>query len=141
MEEVQAMLDAGEFDVARDELRWLLEDCSDFVEAHKLLGEIALSEEDYRLARGHLGYAYDICIAALPGKLSGGLPAAHPANEAFFQCGKGLVFCLFQLGKQKQAQQVIRRLLELDPADPLGIADVGANPPCAGKSDDAGEEE
>src|SRR5688500_15334726 len=44
--EVQAMLAAGEMEVAADELRWLLEDCRDFIEAHKILGELAAAEGD-----------------------------------------------------------------------------------------------
>ena len=58
LEEVRKMIDAGEVDVAVDELRWLLSGCSDFVDAHRLLGELALSENDLPLARAHFGYAY-----------------------------------------------------------------------------------
>src|SRR5688572_17437238 len=51
--EAAAMIDAGELDVARDELLWLLEDCRDFIAAHRLLAEIALEAGDVKLARAH----------------------------------------------------------------------------------------
>src|SRR5687768_14077660 len=86
--EVQAMLAAGEIDIARDELIWLLEGCRDFVTAHKLLGELAAAEGDVKLARAHFGYAWQIGVAALPaGGLDGPLPYARPANQAFLEAG------------------------------------------------------
>ncbi len=49
--EAQAMVAAGEMEVARDELRWLLQGCSDNLSIHVLLGEIAVAEADFALAR------------------------------------------------------------------------------------------
>ena len=37
LEEVAAMIEVGELDVALDELRWLLSDCSEFIAAHVTL--------------------------------------------------------------------------------------------------------
>ena len=46
LDEVRAMIEAEEFDVATDELRWLLTDCPEFIAAHALLGELfQLSDE------------------------------------------------------------------------------------------------
>jgi DNA-binding transcriptional LysR family regulator len=59
------MIEAGETEVARDELVWLLSECPDFLDAHLHLGLIALEEEDPKLARGHFGRAYELCIRAL----------------------------------------------------------------------------
>jgi hypothetical protein len=120
LDEVQKMLDAGESDVAIDELRWLLNGCSDCVVAHKLLGELAAADGDFRLARGHFGYAYEIGISALPpGGLPGPLPYRLPANRAFFEAAKGLAWCLYELKKPKMALGVLSELLKLDPSDPL----------------------
>src|SRR5687768_16906645 len=66
VEEVEAMLAAGEDEVARDELRWLLDGCPHFITAHRMLGELALAENDVQLARGHSGFAYQIGTKALP---------------------------------------------------------------------------
>src|SRR4051812_10256221 len=60
MEEVQQMIDAGEVEIALDELRWLLNGCQDFMAAHRTLGDLAVETGDLRLARGHYGYAYQI---------------------------------------------------------------------------------
>jgi hypothetical protein len=49
LDEVRDMLDAGETQIAIDELRWLLEDCHEFLAAHRLLGELALGEDDLKL--------------------------------------------------------------------------------------------
>ena len=66
MEEVYAMIQAGATDVAIDELRWLTGECREFVEAHKVLGELARREDqDTALARGHFGVAYQLGVTAL----------------------------------------------------------------------------
>ena len=121
MEEVHAMLDAGEIDVAMDELRWLLEGCRDLLEAHQLLGAVALAENDLVLARGHLGYAYEMGLGAIPEDFPGPLAYARPANRPFFEAGKGLAWCLKQLGETEAAARVVNHLLRLDPSDPLGL--------------------
>jgi hypothetical protein len=122
LDEVEAMLQAGELDVARDELRWLLEECHDCLAAHRLLGEIAALEGDWKLARGHFGYAYDLGLRALPAEsLAGPLPYARAANRAFHAAGKGLAVSLIELGRAEQAAAVIDQLLRLDDCDPLGV--------------------
>lgn len=123
MEEVHAMLNAGEIDAAVDELRWLLEGCNELLEAHKLLGEIALAEGDLRLARGHFGCAYELGLKAFPKTGPPGLlPYARRTNRAFFEAGKGLATCLYQLGESELAGEVVDQLLALDPSDPLKVS-------------------
>jgi hypothetical protein len=122
LEEVQKMIVADEIDVAIDELRWLLGGCSDFIDAHKLLGELALAENDISLARGHFGYAFQIGNKAL--RESGNpapLPYRIPANASFHEAGKGLAFCLRALGKHDMCLDVVNVLLRCDPADPLAV--------------------
>ncbi len=125
LQEVEQMLAAGEVDVAMDELRWLLEECPDLIAAHKLLGEIALSAGDLKLARAHLGYAYTIGDKALP---QHGPPAPlsyqAPANQPFLEAAKGLAWSLHALGKQADAKKIAKRLLSLDPNDPLAVQDM-----------------
>lgn len=122
LEEVEKMIAAEEYDIARDELLWLLEECRDCLDAHKLLGDLALTEKDFRLARGHYGYVYQIVqrvLAQVPGANS--LPYRLPANQVFYQAGRGLILCLEKLGKRGQMREVIDRLLALDPRDPLNL--------------------
>ncbi len=123
MEEVRTMLDAGEIDMAVDELRWLLSGCRELLEAHRLLGEIALANNDLPLAQAHFGYAFDMGQEAIrqASDFSGPLPYALVANQAFLEAGKGLAHCLGRLGDQKAAQRIVQRLLELDPSDPLKV--------------------
>ena len=122
MEEVQKMIEGGEAEIARDELLWLLNGCSDCLLAHKMLGEMALADHDLRLARGHFGYAFEIGSKALDragAKVAA--PYRLPANQAFFEAGKGLAYCLHQLSKPALAADVVARLLACDPSDPLGL--------------------
>ncbi|HEV3341372.1 MAG TPA: hypothetical protein VG125_13470 [Pirellulales bacterium] len=122
LEEVQQMLDAGEIDVALDELRWLLNGCSDFVAAHRMLGELAAADGDLKLARGHFGYAYEIALSAFPASgLDAPLPYRLPTNRAFLEAAKGLAWCLHELGKLKLAVRVVEQLLKCDPTDPLTV--------------------
>jgi hypothetical protein len=52
---------------------------------------------------------------------TGPLPYSVPANQAFHEGGKGLVYCLLHLGKRKMATEVADQLLRCDPSDPLAI--------------------
>ncbi len=125
IEEVEAMVEAGENDIARDELVWLLGECPDFLDAHVQLGLIALEEDDPKLARGHFGRAYELAIKALDAV--GGpqpVPYALDGNKAFFHAAKGLVHCLVEMGRQRSAKEVCQRIAPLDPTDPLGIQRV-----------------
>jgi hypothetical protein len=122
LEEVEAMLAAGETDIARDELVWLLSECPDFLDAHVHLGLLALEEDDCKLARGHFGRAYQLCLEALD---AAGSPRPVPhdlaGNRPFHEAAKGLVHCLVRTGRAGMARDVCRRMAPLDPTDPLGI--------------------
>lgn len=121
------MIELGEEEIALEELRWLLDGCTDFIEAHKILGELALTAEDLKLARAHFGYAWDIGIAALPNRaLSGPLSYERPANQPFLEAAKGLAWSLIQLGLADTAREVLNRMLQLDPSDPLGATEMRA---------------
>jgi hypothetical protein len=123
LDEVRTMIAAGETGVAIDELRWLLEVCRDMIEAHFLLGKLAVeSAGDLALARAHFGYAYQLGVKALdragnPSPLS----PLHPANRSFFDAGRGLAWCLAELGQNDKAREVVERLLACDASDPLGL--------------------
>ncbi|REJ70577.1 MAG: hypothetical protein DWQ31_00580 [Planctomycetota bacterium] len=122
LEEVDSMLELGETDVAREELRWLLSGCPNLIAAHQRLGEIALEEGDLKLARGHFGQAYRAGLKALrDAGMPSPLPQSRAANESFFAAGKGLAHCLLQLDKQQMAREVVDVLLRCDPSDPLAL--------------------
>lgn len=122
VEEVRKMIEAGEVEVAVDELRWLLGGCSDFIDAHKALGELALVEGDLPLARGHFGYAFRIGSKAIEqARARGAVPYRLAANQAFHEAGKGLAYCLQKLGKSEMLREVVEQLLACDPDDPLGV--------------------
>ena len=128
LEEVRKMIDAGEVEIATDECRWLLSGCSDCVEAHRILGEIALGENDLPLARGHFGYAFQLGTKALNQAGSKGpLPYRIPANQGFLEAGKGLAWCLKQLDKREMAAEVVEQMLKCDPSDPLGVKSLLAD--------------
>lgn len=117
------MLAAGERDIARNELRWLLEGCSDFLEVHVLLGRLAWEEGDVALARGHNGYAYEVGRRALGRRFQGQLPYRLAANRPLLEAGAGLAHCLESLGRRQDAVAVAHEVLGWDPSDPLELAD------------------
>jgi tetratricopeptide (TPR) repeat protein len=122
LEEVREMIAAGETDVAVDELRWLVEGCSEFIEAHTQLGELAFAEGDFALARGHFGFAVQLGLKALErAKVNGPLAYTQPANRAFFEAGRGLVASLVKLGMTEKAVDLVRDLERLDPSDSLKL--------------------
>ena len=123
LDEVRLMIEAGEFDVAVDELRWLLSGCAEFIGAHVLLGELAVAmHDDLTLARGHFGAGYQLGLqtwrrANRPKPLL----YSQPANRPFFDAGRGLAWTLEKLGRRDMAEEVLATLLEVDPADPLRV--------------------
>jgi hypothetical protein len=130
LEEVRKMIEAEETEIATDELRWLLGGCSDFIDAHKALGELALLENDIPLARGHFGYAFQIGKKAIDAaRCRGPLPYRLETNTAFHEAGKGLAYCLKQLGKPRMLADVVEILLRCDPTDPLGVKGLLAEDP------------
>lgn len=122
IDEVEAMVEAGETEVARDELVWLLSECPDFLEGHVHLGLIALEEDDAKLARGHFGRAYELCLKAIEAAGNPApLPHDLPGNQPFYEAAKGLVHCLLDTGRRPMAEAVCKRIQPLDPRDPLAI--------------------
>jgi hypothetical protein len=122
LEEVGLMIDSGETEVAMDELRWLLSDCSDFIAAHVMLGELAAAAGDMPLARGHYGAGYQLGLQTLRrANMPTPLLYSQPANRPFFEAGRGLIGSLEKLGKSSMANEILATLLELDPSDPLGL--------------------
>jgi hypothetical protein len=116
------MIDAGELEVAIDELRWLLADCGEFIAAHVMLGELATMAGDVPLARGHYGAGYQLGLQTLRrAKMPKPLLYSQPANRAFFEAGQGLIASLENLGKGSMANEVLSTLLELDPSDSLKL--------------------
>jgi hypothetical protein len=125
MAEIRAMLAAGELEIARDELIWLLDGCHAYIDAHRLLGELALADEDLPLARGHFGAAFTVGQRAI--RRAGDprpVPYALPGNQAFHESGKGLAWCLSKLGKTDLAAEVVAFLISCDPSDPLALRRV-----------------
>ena len=87
------MIEAGEVDIAIDELRWLLGGCSDFIAAHRMLGEAAMLESDIPLARGHFGYAFQIGVKALDqAGVAGRCLIESPRIKRFWKPAKGWHF-------------------------------------------------
>ena len=123
LDDVRAMIDAGEYEIAVDELRWLLSGCAEFIAAHELLGELAVAmHDDLSLARGHFGAGYQLGLQTLRrAKMPKPLLYSQPANRSFFEAGRGLLWTLEKLGKRDMAQEVFDTLLELDPSDPLRL--------------------
>jgi hypothetical protein len=122
IEEVEAMVEAGETEIAREELVWLLSECPDFLEAHLQLGLLALEEDDPKLARGHFGRAVELGFRAI--EAAGNprpFPATLPGNRAFFESAKGLVCALVESGRTGMAIDTAKKVAALDPADPLGL--------------------
>jgi hypothetical protein len=124
LEEVREIVAAGEIEVAIDELRWLVGGCSEFIEAHALLGELALAaDNDVALARGHFGVAVQLGLKALKlAKAVGGpMHYSQPANRPFFEAARGLTWCLVKLDMLPKAQELVESVVKLDASDPLAL--------------------
>ena len=112
-------INRGELDVAEDELRWLLEDCPDFMEAHMLLGYVAEKWKKFGLARAHYGYAYELGLKALPPKVIGRIDYRRSTNRPWYRAAAGLIRCLVKLGDRATASEVLNTVMQWDPLVPL----------------------
>lgn len=122
IDEVDKMIAAGESEIAADELRFLLEECPNFLQAHQTLGQIALEAEDYPLARGHFGHVFDLVRKLWQQESARGtLPYRIPENQPVHESGKGLAWSLHHLQNDALALQVVNQLLVWEPTDPLGM--------------------
>ena len=108
---------AAEFEIARDELLYLVADCRGFMEAYLQLAELALEDEDISLAKGHFGFAYESGLEALPLNFRGLLPCEEGYNPHFFAAGCGLARCLIARHEADKAKEVLVQLLKFDPTE------------------------
>lgn len=111
------MIRAEEFDIANDELLYLVSDCRGFIEAYNLLGELALEDNDVKLAKGHFGFGYETGLNLLPPGFRDNLPANLGDNRHFFAAGRGLARCLIALGNRNDGRDVLQRLAKFDASD------------------------
>ena len=90
---------------------------------HFLLGKVAVEvNNDIPLGRGHFGAGYQLGLQAWR-RAGQPIPVAalHPANRVFFDCGRGLAWCLHNLQMTPLAIEVVEQMLALDPSDPLAL--------------------
>ncbi len=111
------MRTGGEFEIARDELLYLVADCRGFLEAYLQLAELALEDEDISLAKGHFGFAYEQGLETLPQHFRGQLPCKEGYNPHFYAAGRGLARCLIARHEADKAREVLEQLLRFDPAE------------------------
>lgn len=120
--EVTPMLEQQEYDIAQDELLWLLQGCANCLDAHRLLGELAIQAGNFEVGRGHFGRVLLVVERALDDARTGGpLPYSLSGNRVVHECGQGLLYCLGQLRKTGWIRKTKKLLQRWDPTDPLGI--------------------
>lgn len=117
LDEAVEMRTGGEFEIARDELLYLVADCRGFLEAYLQLAELALEDNDIALAKGHFGFAYEQGLETLPQNFRGQLPCDEGYNTHFFAAGRGLARCLVARHEPDKAREVLEQLLRFDPSD------------------------
>src|SRR5262249_4084235 len=106
-EEGMEIWKAGDPEGARDALRYALAACRDNVWIHLGLGRIALEEfRDPGLARGHFGYALELCNRAITPRFTGVLPVERPANRPFYDAVDGLIRTLDALGRSEDSAEL-----------------------------------
>ena len=100
------MIEAGEIDVALDELRWLLR-LREFIAAHVLLGDIARDTGDSACPCHYAGY--QLGLQTLRRENAKAVVVFAARNQSFFESGRGLVWAL-KTGKPQMAEEVMSTL-------------------------------
>lgn len=128
LEEVREMIEAGETEIATDELRYLLSGCTEMIAAHVLLGQLAVESEEVKpseleLARGHFGYAFQLGEKALAvGNCPGPLRGSEPINAPWYEAARGLAWCFEKQGNAPMANEIAATAKKYDPSDPAEIS-------------------
>lgn len=119
-------------------LKDLLTRCPDYIEAHNRMAEFHSARGNFQAAFDHYRDAVRVGRGALPKGFDGMLPYGTTTNQPFLRALHGLALVSVRLGKGDEGADLLRRLLELDPADPLGagatlseLETQGAPPPAA----------
>ncbi len=116
--EAQERLDAGEYAETDELLTKALALDLRCLEAHAMLGTRNLSHWP-ALALEHFELGVAIGSLTVRAEFDGILPWRLPDNRPFLRCLHGMARTLVRLGRGDTAAAVFRRLLRLDPADPL----------------------
>lgn len=116
--EAQQCLNARAYVEADELLHHVLALDLRFLEAHAMLGERHLA---YWPPLAHHYFELGVAIGSLTvgDNLDGVLPWAFVENRPFLRCLHGLSQALLREGRNQEAEAALRRLLRLDPADPL----------------------
>lgn len=93
-----------------------------YLEAHALLGERNLQFLP-KTALHHFELGVAIGSLTVGEEFDGSLPWACVENRPFLRCLHGFSRALLRLERPQDAAAVLRRLLRLDPADPLGAGE------------------
>ena len=123
LEEVREMIEAGETDVAIDELRWLVERLQRIHRGPRAVGRAGTGRGRLRARPRTLrlrGAARPQGAPAGEGELARS-PYSQPANRAFYEAGRGLATSLVKLGMTEKAVDLVEDLVRLDPSDPLKL--------------------
>ena len=54
-------------------------------------------------------------------KVTGSVPYSQPANQSFYEAGRGLVESLMGLQMMPKAIELVRKLVQFDTSDPLEL--------------------
>ena len=127
VDEIAALWEAEEWELAELLAGELLARDLRCLEAHALLGGFFLSgpvEQRWtERALRHYRVGARIGEMSLGGSFEGRLPWRWAGNRAFLRCLYGYGRCLERVGDAGPAREVFRRLLELDPDDPMEVSD------------------
>ncbi len=117
--EAQECIEEGAYAEADELLHQVLALDLRYLDAHALLGERDLSSW-FPLALHHFELGVAIGSLTVGEDFDGVLPWGHVENRPFLRCLHGLARALLRDDRRTDAVTVLRRLLRLDPADPLG---------------------
>lgn len=114
------LVETGEEHQAFFILKEVLRRCPSYLAVHNKIAEIHANRGNFEAVFDHYHQATRIGREALPEGFDGMLPWDHPGNRDFLEALFGLAAASLRLGKREQGTELLRRLLELDPADTLG---------------------
>lgn len=101
-------------------LKEILRRCPAYLAVHNKIAEIHANRGNFEAVFDHYHQATRIGRDAIPEGFEGMLPWDQAGNRPFLEALFGLAAASLRLGRREQGTELLRRLLELDPADTLG---------------------
>jgi tetratricopeptide (TPR) repeat protein len=119
--DAEEALDQGFEKRGKSELKRIIEEDPEFIDAYNSLGFLEMRRHQYDKALKLLKQAYEVGKTLIPDDFTGRLIWGVLDNRPFLRAMHGLGVCYLETGEQKKARDIFSTMLHYNPNDNQGI--------------------